>query len=167
MEFYVADGAGTLLADDDGRMQQKFANGIDKMADTGTPQAPVSAPPSVPPAPAPSVSSEEDEKLCRFCFEEEEGELIAPCACKGGQKYVHLSCLRRWQRNCHSRLIRRSIIDVKRFICNALQDAVHQSASDAARVDGIVYRVGTSGAHRACLRHRRSPRLFRRVGSAN
>ncbi len=45
---------------------------------------------------------EDEERLCRFCFEDEadrpDEPLIAPCACKGGQKYVHLSCLRRWQR---------------------------------------------------------------------
>lgn len=41
-----------------------------------------------------------EEKICRYCFgdENEEGGLISPCECKGGQKYVHLSCLRRWQR---------------------------------------------------------------------
>ncbi|CAK0855388.1 unnamed protein product [Prorocentrum cordatum] len=40
-----------------------------------------------------------EEKMCRYCFEgEEAGELISPCSCMGGQKYVHLSCLRRWQR---------------------------------------------------------------------
>ena len=39
---------------------------------------------------------EEEERMCRYCFEgEEEGPLISPCACKGGQKWVHLSCLRR------------------------------------------------------------------------
>ena len=94
------------------------------MADTGTPQAsaPAPAPPSVPPAPGLSVSSEEDEKLCRFCFEgEEEGELIAPCACKGGQKWVHLSCLRRWQRMVlvsqptHPAFYRD---DVRQHVCN-------------------------------------------------
>jgi len=37
--------------------------------------------------------------MCRYCFEgEEDGELVAPCHCAGGQKWVHLSCLRRWQR---------------------------------------------------------------------
>lgn len=37
--------------------------------------------------------------MCRYCFcGEEEGPLISPCKCKGGQKYVHLKCLRRWQR---------------------------------------------------------------------
>ncbi len=43
---------------------------------------------------------EGEEKMCRYCFDEgsEENPLISPCACKGGQKWVHLSCLRRWQR---------------------------------------------------------------------
>jgi hypothetical protein len=42
---------------------------------------------------------EEDEKVCRYCFDDESyGPLLSPCNCKGGQKYVHLSCLRRWQR---------------------------------------------------------------------
>lgn len=37
--------------------------------------------------------------MCRFCFEgDEEGELISPCNCAGGQKFVHLKCLRQWQR---------------------------------------------------------------------
>jgi hypothetical protein len=51
-------------------------------------------------APAPNPpADEEDEMLCRYCFEgTEEGELLSPCKCSGGQKWVHLSCLRRWQR---------------------------------------------------------------------
>eukprot|EP00511_Aplanochytrium_stocchinoi_P009393 CAMPEP_0204864464 /NCGR_PEP_ID=MMETSP1348-20121228/4080_1 /ASSEMBLY_ACC=CAM_ASM_000700 /TAXON_ID=215587 /ORGANISM="Aplanochytrium stocchinoi, Strain GSBS06" /LENGTH=597 /DNA_ID=CAMNT_0052015109 /DNA_START=240 /DNA_END=2033 /DNA_ORIENTATION=+ len=44
-------------------------------------------------------SDSDSEALCRYCFGgREDGELISPCACKGGQKYVHLSCLRQWQR---------------------------------------------------------------------
>lgn len=44
-----------------------------------------------------AVESDEEE-ICRYCFEgKEDGELISPCRCTGGQKYVHLSCLRRWQ----------------------------------------------------------------------
>ncbi len=42
-----------------------------------------------------------EEAVCRYCFEpasEESGELISPCDCRGGQRWVHLSCLRRWQR---------------------------------------------------------------------
>ena len=41
-----------------------------------------------------------DEPICRYCFsnDPEDGELISPCDCSGGQAYVHLSCLRRWQR---------------------------------------------------------------------
>lgn len=41
----------------------------------------------------------DEERLCRYCFDgEEDGELISPCNCSGGQKYVHLKCLRQWQR---------------------------------------------------------------------
>ena len=54
--------------------------------------------------------NDDGEQICRFCFDGEDDDeaneetskssslLIAPCACKGGQKYIHLSCLRRWQR---------------------------------------------------------------------
>eukprot|EP00051_Salpingoeca_urceolata_P033154 m.19220 g.19220 ORF g.19220 m.19220 type:complete len:631 (+) comp5898_c0_seq1:395-2287(+) len=49
-------------------------------------------------------SREDDEKLCRYCLlgEKEQGEmgkLVAPCNCIGGQQWVHLDCLRRWQRS--------------------------------------------------------------------
>eukprot|EP00927_Polykrikos_kofoidii_P071956 TRINITY_DN68135_c0_g1_i1.p1 TRINITY_DN68135_c0_g1~~TRINITY_DN68135_c0_g1_i1.p1 ORF type:complete len:754 (+),score=150.76 TRINITY_DN68135_c0_g1_i1:214-2475(+) len=41
----------------------------------------------------------ETEIICRYCFDgADAGELIAPCKCAGGQRWVHLSCLRRWQR---------------------------------------------------------------------
>jgi len=46
---------------------------------------------------------EAEDRLCRFCFGEEEdgagGTLISPCNCTGGQKWVHLNCLRKWQRS--------------------------------------------------------------------
>jgi hypothetical protein len=46
-----------------------------------------------------AANVDDDEKICRYCFEgEEEGELLSPCNCDGGQKWVHLACLRRWQR---------------------------------------------------------------------
>merc|ERR1719191_1255882 len=38
------------------------------------------------------------QKMCRYCFEVE-GEMIAPCACTGGQKWVHFDCLLRWQQS--------------------------------------------------------------------
>ena len=38
-----------------------------------------------------------DGAACRFCFEER-GELVSPCACDGTGKYVHVRCLREWQR---------------------------------------------------------------------
>lgn len=45
------------------------------------------------------LEDEDEERICRYCFEgDESGELISPCICSGGQKFVHLSCLRMWQR---------------------------------------------------------------------
>ena len=38
------------------------------------------------------------ESVCRFCFSSE-GELISPCMCRGSNEWVHLECLRQWQKN--------------------------------------------------------------------
>ena len=35
---------------------------------------------------------------CRFCFEGGPKRLVAPCSCRGSQKWIHESCLVRWQR---------------------------------------------------------------------
>ncbi|CAD7970290.1 unnamed protein product [Amoebophrya sp. A120] len=52
-----------------------------------------------PPVTAAPKSPVAEEKLCRYCFDDETaGPLIDPCNCAGGQKWVHLECLRRWQR---------------------------------------------------------------------
>ena len=46
-----------------------------------------------------TTEEEEPEVRCRFCFQDELcGDLIAPCACTGSQEYVHLKCLRMWQK---------------------------------------------------------------------
>ena len=37
------------------------------------------------------------ESVCRFCFSAD-GDLIAPCMCKGSNEWVHLECLRKWQK---------------------------------------------------------------------
>merc|ERR1712216_822882 len=45
------------------------------------------------------ASPDGDGRRCRYCFGgPEDGELIAPCRCDGGQKYVHVECLRKWER---------------------------------------------------------------------
>ena len=56
------------------------------------------------PACPPSTSSSaaagaggEGEKTCRICLDDEGDDFIAPCACKGTQRYVHRSCLDRWR----------------------------------------------------------------------
>ncbi|CAK0882607.1 unnamed protein product, partial [Prorocentrum cordatum] len=40
-------------------------------------------------------------RQCRYCLgcEGEEEDFVAPCACTGGQQWVHFDCLRRWQRS--------------------------------------------------------------------
>jgi ubiquitin-conjugating enzyme E2 J2 len=35
--------------------------------------------------------------VCRFCFSSE-GELISPCMCRGSNEWVHLTCLKEWQK---------------------------------------------------------------------
>ena len=39
----------------------------------------------------------ECESVCRFCFTSD-GELISPCMCRGSNEWVHLECLRKWQK---------------------------------------------------------------------
>ncbi|KAG6758734.1 hypothetical protein POTOM_039094 [Populus tomentosa] len=38
-----------------------------------------------------------DQPQCRICLDNEGEDLIAPCHCKGTQKYVHRSCLDNWR----------------------------------------------------------------------
>ncbi|XP_059645077.1 uncharacterized protein LOC132286722 isoform X2 [Cornus florida] len=38
-----------------------------------------------------------DHPQCRICLDAEGEDLIAPCHCKGTQKYVHRSCLDNWR----------------------------------------------------------------------
>ncbi|KAL2652016.1 hypothetical protein R1flu_020144 [Riccia fluitans] len=38
-----------------------------------------------------------DQPQCRICLEPEGDDLIAPCRCRGTQKYVHRSCLDNWR----------------------------------------------------------------------
>jgi len=77
------------------------APGVAADTDAEQPAGATTAPPDPATASAaPGVAADtDDEKLCRYCFDGEEfGELLSPCACAGGQKWVHLACLRRWQR---------------------------------------------------------------------
>ncbi|XP_020408990.1 zinc finger, C3HC4 type family protein isoform X2 [Zea mays] len=39
----------------------------------------------------------QDVPQCRICLDSEGDDLIAPCRCKGTQKYVHRSCLDNWR----------------------------------------------------------------------
>lgn len=37
-------------------------------------------------------------QACRYCLVDS-GDLVAPCECKGSGQWVHLSCLRQWQKS--------------------------------------------------------------------
>lgn len=68
--------------------------------------------------PTAAAEAAEEERICRYCFEgeEEDGELVAPCRCTGGQKWVHLACLQRWQRGVLAALPSRT--ENRQRICN-------------------------------------------------
>jgi E3 ubiquitin-protein ligase DOA10 len=40
----------------------------------------------------------DSEVACRFCLVDS-GELVAPCECKGSSAWVHVGCLRQWQKS--------------------------------------------------------------------
>jgi len=46
--------------------------------------------------------ADDDPPTCRFCFEpakpNDDDPLLSPCACRGGQAFIHASCLLRWRR---------------------------------------------------------------------
>jgi putative AlgH/UPF0301 family transcriptional regulator len=50
-------------------------------------------------------------ELCRFCLDTGI-DLVAPCACNGSQRYVHLNCLRRWQHAMRGDEIRARVCSV-------------------------------------------------------
>jgi hypothetical protein len=37
---------------------------------------------------------------CRLCMESGELPMVSPCNCTGSQEYIHLHCLRSWQKHC-------------------------------------------------------------------
>ena len=57
---------------------------------------------------------DDDDDVCRICFDgSEEEALISPCACAGAQRFVHLSCLQRWQRSVMNQARRRLVVAKK------------------------------------------------------
>lgn len=50
---------------------------------------------------------------CYMCFDDEdtsENPLVAPCLCKGGTRYVHLTCLQKWQSSAGDDVVRSYIM---------------------------------------------------------
>jgi putative AlgH/UPF0301 family transcriptional regulator len=86
----------------------------------------------------------DEEALCRFCFEgSSHGELVSPCECKGDQRFVHLTCLRRWQSELSGGS---SAAEARRCICpvcRRLYDASYTPAPPTRREPAIVDRSDT------------------------
>ena len=101
---------------------------------------------------ATTAADDADAPLCRYCFSgEEDGPLISPCACKGGQKFVHVECLRKWQRAVivtqptHPALYRR---DERQETCN-----VCKAKFDPPPPSRAVLMAGFTGEEVAGLLH--------------
>ena len=55
------------------------------------------------------MEPDNDEPICRFCFDGAgEEELISPCDCRGHQEHIHLTCLLEWLRRSESERLRRA-----------------------------------------------------------
>eukprot|EP01127_Copromyxa_protea_P010198 TRINITY_DN2464_c0_g1_i1.p1 TRINITY_DN2464_c0_g1~~TRINITY_DN2464_c0_g1_i1.p1 ORF type:complete len:742 (-),score=135.62 TRINITY_DN2464_c0_g1_i1:82-2307(-) len=50
----------------------------------------------VTPSPGQEAEEKEEDRYCRYC-RHSGGELVSPCNCEGGNKWVHLNCLAKWQ----------------------------------------------------------------------
>lgn len=60
---------------------------------------------------------------CWICYDNEEEQLIQPCDCKGGTKYVHHACLKKW-------LMERPAENNKEAICCSVCKALYNVESD-------------------------------------
>jgi len=68
--------------------------------------------------PKPRKGAEKGEdQICRVCFEEgkEDDPVLSPCDCNGTQKWIHLSCLRKWQDVVLSSSV---VLDARARICS-------------------------------------------------
>lgn len=91
--------------------------------------------------PSTQVAAPDDTEspTCRICFAGaaagNDGQLISPCACTGSQKYVHLGCLRRWQRSVqltgsnHPEDVRR---EERHEVCNVCRSTFNLPPQDRA-----------------------------------
>ena len=103
---------------------------------TGTPTTSTTRPPT-------SSSTTDSARACRFCLVGDDDvdvsgaplvcdQLVAPCACSGTQKWVHVGCLRRWQHvSVRDGGARRSTCEVckSKYRVSRKQDRQRESAS--------------------------------------
>jgi predicted nucleic acid-binding Zn ribbon protein len=84
---------------------ERIRQRLPRVLDNGELIRPPPPPRPAPPRPAQSrvkenrLPAQPEKKKCRICFEDEaSSRFIAPCLCKGSQKWVHLNCLNQWRR---------------------------------------------------------------------
>ena len=99
---------------------------------------------SPPPRGLVPAQPEPHERVCRFCQEPErlgtpEGELLVPCDCQGGMRYVHLACLRKHQYSTARRGGRPDVCNV----CKSRFFVGFPSVSEAAQAqcDALIQRL--------------------------
>lgn len=93
-----------------------------------------------PDLPQPSTdNAAEDLPICRICFAGadneagDEGLLVSPCRCEGSQKFVHLSCLRHWQRSVQlggSNHPEDTVREDRHQVCNVCKSAFNLPPQD-------------------------------------
>ena len=78
------------------------------------------------------------ELTCRICLEnkyENTEELIHPCLCKGGSKYVHRNCLNTWRST--------SLNPESFYKCNECQYVYKYSSNNSNRNSDLIIRCNT------------------------
>eukprot|EP00928_Gymnodinium_smaydae_P032717 TRINITY_DN23624_c0_g1_i1.p1 TRINITY_DN23624_c0_g1~~TRINITY_DN23624_c0_g1_i1.p1 ORF type:complete len:434 (+),score=104.66 TRINITY_DN23624_c0_g1_i1:103-1404(+) len=88
-----------------------------------------------------------EEAICRICFAGDDGdgdgdgagagELVSPCRCVGSQKYVHVSCLRKWQRSVQlsgSNHPAERAREIRHKVCNVCNTPFDLPAQDRAEL---------------------------------
>lgn len=84
----------------------------------------------------------DSDRACRYCLVDS-GELVAPCECRGSSQWVHLACLRQWQKSVlltqstHPRYQTR--IDE---ICNVCEQPFRDEYKPKSRRDALLEYTG-------------------------
>ena len=88
----------------------------------------------------PREDDNDEEIVCRVCFDSG-GDMVAPCACDGSQKHIHVECLAKW----HARVAERAEIAGHDGLCPTCK---HPDGSKVVAwrsrfdVDSLMHSVG-------------------------